>query len=111
MELPNELVRIWKEIAVPREANSNNHTEEKFLTLNATTTNEQRKRREQRSKQRLNQGCGSGSWKWKRSFFCGSGSAKILPLLLPHKLFDLESNLAKKFCPFPNVDLSSEVAL
>jgi len=43
---------------------------------------------------------------WKRSFFCGSGSgnAKILPLPLPHRLFDLESNLAKKFCPFPNVD-------
>jgi len=46
--------------------------------------------------------CGSGSWKWKRSFFCGSGSAKILPL--PHRLSNLESNLAKKFCPFPNVD-------
>jgi len=27
--------------------------------------------------------CGSGSW--KRSFFCGSGSAKILPLPLPHR--------------------------
>jgi len=38
----------------------------------------------------------------KRSFFCGSGSAKILPL--PHKLFDLVSNLAKTFCPFPNVN-------
>jgi len=58
-----------------------------------------------------NQGCGSGSWKWKWSFFCGSGSAKILPLPLPHRLFDLESNLAKTFCPFPNVDLSGEVAL
>jgi len=60
----------------------------------------------------IDQGCGSGSWKrWKRSFFCGSGSgsAKILPL--PHRLFDLESNLAKKFCPFPNVELSGEVAL
>ena len=60
-----------------------------------------------------NQGCGSGSWKrkwWKQSFFCGSGSAKILPLPVPHRLFDLESNLAKKFCPFPNVDLSGEVA-
>jgi len=53
-----------------------------------------------------------GMWKrWKRSFFCGSGSAKILPLPLPHRLFDLESNLAKKFCPFLNVDLSGEVAL
>jgi len=40
---------------------------------------------------------------------CGSGSAKILPLPLPQKLFDLESNLAKKFCPFPNVDLSGEL--
>jgi len=55
-------------------------------------------------------------WKqkgWKRSFFCGSGngSAKILPLLLPHRLFDVERNLAKKFCSFPNVDLSGEVAL
>jgi len=29
------------------------------------------------------QGCGSGIWKRKRSFFCGSGSAKILPLSLP----------------------------
>jgi len=48
------------------------------------------------------QGCGSGSW--KRSFFCGRGSAKILPLPLPHRLFDLESNLAKNFCAFPNVD-------
>jgi len=46
------------------------------------------------------QGCGSGSW--KRSFFCGSGSAKILPL--PHRLFDLKRNLAQKFCPFPDVD-------
>ena len=35
---------------------------------------------------------------------CESGSAKILPLPLPHRLFDLESNLAKTFCPFPNVD-------
>jgi len=51
----------------------------------------------------FNQGCGSGSWKrWKRSFFCGS--AKILPLPLLHRLFDLKSKLAKKFCPFPNVD-------
>ena len=57
---------------------------------------------------------------WKRKLeaeavetvlFCGSGSAKILPLPLPHSLFDLESNLAKKFYPFPNVDLSGEVAL
>ena len=51
--------------------------------------------------------CGSGSrsWKrkrWKRFFFCGSGSAKILPL--PHSLFDLKSNLVKMFCPFSNVD-------
>jgi len=49
-----------------------------------------------------NQGCGSESW--KRSFFCGSGSAKILPLPLPHRLFDLKSNLAKRFCPVSNVD-------
>ena len=35
---------------------------------------------------------------------CGSGSAKILLLPLPHWLFDLNSNLAKKFCSFPNVD-------
>ena len=43
---------------------------------------------------------------WKRSFFCGSGSrgAKILPLPLPHRLFDLKNNLAKKFCPFSNVN-------
>jgi len=41
----------------------------------------------------------------------GRGTAKILSLPLPHRLFDLESNLAKKFCPFPNVDLSGEVAL
>ena len=42
---------------------------------------------------------------WKRSFFCKSGSesAKILPLPLPHKLFDLKSNLAKTFCPFSDV--------
>jgi len=45
----------------------------------------------------------------KRSFFFASGSAKILPL--PHRLFDLESNFVKKFCSFPNVDLSGEVAL
>ena len=51
----------------------------------------------------------AGMWKRKQSFFCESGSAKIL--LLPHRLFDLESNLAKTFCPFPNVDLSGEVAL
>jgi len=43
-----------------------------------------------------------GMWKW--SFFCGSRSAKILPLLLQHRLFDLKSNLAKKFCPFPDVN-------
>ena len=30
--------------------------------------------------------------------------AKNLPLPLPHRLFDLKSNLAKKFCPFSNVD-------
>jgi len=101
MELPNELVRIWKEIAVPREANSNNHTEEKFLTLNATTTNEQRKRREQRSKQRLNQGCGSGSWKWKRSFFCGSGSAKIPPLLFHISYLTWRVTWQKSFVHFP----------
>jgi len=45
----------------------------------------------------FSQGCGSGSW--KRSFFCGSGSAKILPL--PHRLFDLKSNLAKNVVHFP----------
>ena len=39
--------------------------------------------------------------KW--SLFCRSRSTKILSLLLPHKLFNLKSNLAKKFCPFPNV--------
>ena len=32
----------------------------------------------------------------------GSGSAKIL--LLPHRLFDLKSNLAETFGPFPHVD-------
>ena len=38
--------------------------------------------------------------------FCesGGGSAKNLPLPLPHRLFELKSNLAKKFCPFSNVD-------
>ena len=51
----------------------------------------------------------SGMWKrkqWKRSFFCGSGRGcvKILPLLLPHRLFDLKSNLARKFCPYPDVN-------
>ena len=45
-----------------------------------------------------------GMWKRKQSFFCGSGSAKNLPLPFSHRLFDLKSNLAKKFCPFPNVD-------
>ena len=35
---------------------------------------------------------------------CESGSAKILPPPLPHKLFVLKSNLAKKFCPFSDVD-------
>ena len=46
----------------------------------------------------------AGMWKrWKWSFFCGSGSTKNLPLALPHRLFDLKSLLAKKFCPFPNV--------
>jgi len=51
-------------------------------------------------------GSGKTPGMWKRSFFCGSGSgsAKILPLPLPHRLFELSSNLAKKFCPFPNVD-------
>jgi len=51
------------------------------------------------------QGCGRGSWKrkrWKRSFFCES--AKILPLPLPHRLFDLKSNLEKNTCLFPDVD-------
>ena len=54
-----------------------------------------------------NQECGSGSWKrkrWKQSFFCGSGSEKNLSLPFPHRLFDLKSNLAETFCPFPNVD-------
>ena len=45
---------------------------------------------------------------WKRSFFLWKRKRKqkreILPLLLPHKLFDLKSNVAKKFCLFPNVD-------
>ena len=48
---------------------------------------------------------------WKRKlkaeaveaiFFCGS--EKNLPLPLPHRLFNLKSNLAKKFCQFPIVD-------
>jgi len=61
-----------------------------------------------------------GMWKRKLEAEVGSGpfsmeaearSAKILPLPLTHRLFDLESNLAKKFCSFPNVDLSVEVAL
>ena len=30
----------------------------------------------------------------------GSGSTKILPLPLPHRLFDLKSNLAKNFVHF-----------
>jgi len=57
------------------------------------------------------QGCGTGSWKrkrWKRSFFCGSGSAKILPL--PHRLFDLKSNMAKQLSVFQR-GLNGEVAL
>jgi len=41
---------------------------------------------------------------WKQSFFCGSGSVKIVLLPLPHRLFDLKINLAKTFCPFPDVD-------
>ena len=28
---------------------------------------------------------------------------KILPLPFPQRLFDLKSNLVKKFCPFPDV--------
>jgi len=32
--------------------------------------------------------------------FCGSRSVKILPLPLQHRLFDLKSNLAKKFVHF-----------
>ena len=41
--------------------------------------------------------------RWKRFFFCGSRSrsAKILPLPLPHRLFDLKSSLAKSFVHFP----------
>ena len=35
---------------------------------------------------------------------CGNGGAKNLPLPLPHGLFDLKSDLAKTFCPFPDVD-------
>ena len=31
-------------------------------------------------------------------------SAKNLPLPFSHRLFDLKSNLAKKFCPFRDVD-------
>ena len=38
----------------------------------------------------------------KRSFT--GGSAKILSLPFPHRLFDLKSNLVKKFCPFLDVD-------
>ena len=43
-----------------------------------------------------NQECGSGSG--------ASGSEKNLSFPLPHRLFDLKSNLAETFCPFPNVD-------
>ena len=32
------------------------------------------------------QGCGSRSWKHKLSYFNGSGSAKSMPLSLPHHL-------------------------
>ena len=55
---------------------------------------------------RCKQGCGSGSWKrWKQCFLCGSGSrsATTLPFPPSHRLFDLKSNLAKKFCPFSDV--------
>ena len=52
-----------------------------------------------------------GMWKrkrkrWKRSFSveAEAEARKNLPLPLPHRLFDLKSNLAKKFCPFPDVD-------
>ena len=41
---------------------------------------------------------------WKLSFFCGSGSRSAKNLPLPHRLFDLKSNLAKKFSPFSDVD-------
>ena len=46
---------------------------------------------------------------WKRSFLCGSRSAKNLPL--PHRLFDLKRNLAKKFFSVYRCGLSGEVAL
>ena len=44
---------------------------------------------------------------------CGSGpfSVEAEAVGFSHRLFNLESNLAKKFCPFPHVDLSDEVAL
>jgi len=58
----------------------------------------------------FNQGCGSGSG-GSVPFYVEAEAAKFLPLPLPHRLFDLESNSAKKFCPFLNVDLSGEVAL
>ena len=37
----------------------------------------------------------------KRSFICGSGSAKILLLPLPHRLFDLRVTWRKSFAHFP----------
>ena len=37
---------------------------------------------------------------WKRSFFYGSRSAKILPLPLPHRLFDLRVTWPKSFVHF-----------
>ncbi len=33
-----------------------------------------------------------------------AGTDPFSILLLSHRLFNLKSNLAKKFCPFPNVD-------
>ena len=74
---------------------------------NVAAAKQRKKNRMALKKNIFFQGC--GSWKrkrWKRSFFCGSGSrsTKILPFPLPHRLFDLKNNLAKKFCSFPNVD-------
>ena len=38
---------------------------------------------------------------WKRSFFLEAEARKFYRF---HRLFDLKSNYAKKFCPFPDVD-------
>ena len=66
-------------------------------------------KKNERERKTNNQGCVGGSWKrkrWKRSFFYGSGSAKILPLPLPHR-----SGVPKLSLPMYPFSISNAISI